>query len=125
MKNLNLMAMASEITKTTTSKASAKMSISDYLLQELFTKEQRLDKSKLQQIIAVDRIESKFEPSELEKMPEADLRKLMKQELTTVGNGIDTAVCAGKTNASFSFNPKYSEYKLIKHSDKTFSIELA
>ena len=93
-----------------------KFNTNDFLLETLLNK--TIDRTKMIELILLKRLELEGITDEsISKMTKEEQSKVMDriEKLTkTSKNGLDTSVSDSQNNSSFSFNEKYSDYKLIK-----------
>lgn len=111
MKTLQELALAQTRNNITTT--SSRKSISDSLVELI--KDNPMTKVDIVSAITLDRLqESSSVEINADNFMDDDVQKKFSSINKTVSNGFDTAVCNGKTNASFSFNEKYNQYTLVK-----------
>lgn len=123
MKNLLELAM-SATQKNITKGRSSRKSINDSLLELLYGKDGKpMTKLEVVGAISLERLHSEFEGEVTAKNFGSDeVQKEFKRINKTVSNGFDTAVCAGKTSASFCSNKRFENYELVKNANGTYEI---
>ena len=118
----NLEQMALEATKKNLTTKKSKLSICDHFYQMLYVDGQKLDRDKIMAKITMYRVGEQHGVKTTEKMLSESIESgEFKKLLATVKNGVDQAVCNGKTSANFVSNKRYADYELIKEGNQ-FSI---
>lgn len=110
----NLLEVVQNRTKDLAKSNRTSFNTNDWLLANLLDKE--YERSEVINMIIVARIQ--HGNHDVDKMTEAELDKLVKSLFKTSKNGLDTSVSDSNNNSSFSYNPKYDDYKLIKNGSK-------
>ena len=110
----NLLSQVLERTQKNVQTKTTKKNVCDSL-HELLSNKQPIDRQELIGLITYERIKDEFpQLDENSKLTDEQLKRIDSINIT-VKNGIDTAVCSGKTPSSYNSNPKYNKtWKLIK-----------
>lgn len=109
----NLLNVVKERTQDLNKSNKTKFNTNDFLLEILLNK--KILRNEVIQIITSKRLELLGHTEEtLSKMKEDELNDLIQKLYKTSKNGLDTSVSDSNNNSSFSYNPSYSDYKLIK-----------
>ena len=123
----NLLELAVQATKNNISKSgSSRKSISDSLFEMLYgPKSKPMTKIEVVGVISLERLQNESETEvTTDNFNSDEIQKLFKRITKTVSNGFDTAVCAGKTTASFCSNKKYMDlYEVVKLDSGQYTIQ--
>lgn len=121
---VSLLEMAMSATKENIVKGTRRKSINDSLFELLFTNGEVLTKQEIIARISLERLEAQMGAEELtpELFGSDEVQDVFAKINKTVKNGFETAVCAGKTSASFQSNKRYSDYRLLKTAQGEYSI---
>lgn len=114
MKTQNLFDVVRNRTQDMNKKSKSAFNTNDWLVENLVDK--TFERSEVINMIIVARIEHLGHDTD--KMSKEDLGKLIDSLYKTSKNGLDTSVSDSNNNSSFSYNPKYSDYKLVKTGSK-------
>lgn len=122
MTNLQKLALNATAKNITTKKA--KKSINDHLFQMLYTESRKMQRAEIIAEISLKRLEESIGNEIDEQMlkdaiADGSFAKINK----TAKNGLDTAVCSGKTTASFCSNKRYEDYELNQDADGFYIIK--
>jgi len=118
----DLMAMALAATSKNVSTTKSRKSINDHLFEMLYKEDRAMDRKDVINEISFRRLKEEVGEVTEEKLQKAIEDGEWASINKTVKNGLDTAVCNGKTSASFCSNETYVDYELIKVSN-SLSIE--
>lgn len=119
----DLLNMAMDATKENVVKSTRKENINEALMRRLYHNGEKWTRLELINALTVDRLANELGEEETGKMLKdlkadkqtkevEEFRKKFNKTNMTVKNGIDTSVSNAQNNSSFSYNPKYKEYKL-------------
>lgn len=110
MKTSNLFQVVQNRTKDLSKKQSNTFNTNDWLVENLVGKS--VERHEVINMI----IEARFNHLgyKVEDFSEEELNKTIDALYKTSKNGLDTSVSDSNNNSSFSYNPKYDGYKLIK-----------
>lgn len=114
----NLLNIAIETTKKNIVKVSKKESVNDSLIEILYNQKLKLTRIELVAHISLRRLILEHGEDKLNEMKQEELKALLKKTNKTVKNGLDTSISNSQNNSSFSYNPKYDDYKLELKGDK-------
>lgn len=117
----DLMQAALEATKSNVSTRKSKKSINDNLFEMLYEQKRSMARPEIINEISFERLAGEIGEVTEEKLAKAIEDGTWESINKTVKNGLDTAVCNGKTSASFCSNKLYEDYELVNEANK-FSI---
>lgn len=117
MKNLSLLELVQKRTNENLKVKSTKNTcdfLHDYLVDQM--KSKKCTRKDVYMNLLLNRLKYEFNLKDDSVLTDEQEQRLNELEVT-VKNGLDTAVCNGKTPSSYNSNPKYSEYELIKRGE--------
>jgi len=109
---------AETIKKVSTKNAKSKskyLNANDSLIEILYVNKQELARPEIVDEMLELRLLADFQDEDnfINEVPDEDERfKIVEKMLRTCKNGIDTAISDSQNNSAFSYNEKYSAYKL-------------
>lgn len=110
----NLLEVVKGRTQELNKKQSKSFNTNDWLLDNLLDRE--VERHEVINEIIVARIE--HGGYKIDDMKEDERGELIDKLFKTSKNGLDTSVSDSNNNSSFSYNPKYDGYELIKNGSK-------
>lgn len=119
--SVDLMQLALAATKDNVTTRKSKKSINDNLFEMLYEQKRAMARTEIINEISFERLAGEVGEVTEEKLAKAIEDGTWESINKTVKNGLDTAVCNGKTSASFCSNKRYEDYELINEANK-FSI---
>ena len=124
MKNVNLNALALQMTKENLVKTrSSKKSVNDYLV-EILGKDDKMSMTRIELTneITLLRLQENEEVNE-KSFQDSEFIERFKKMNKTVKNGLDTSISKGKSSSCFVSSRFKDDYELIENNDKTYSMK--